>query len=163
MNQPITIHARCLEATLDLGRRIGGRIETGWVIGLVGELGAGKTHLVKGIGDGNREAGAPALEVTSPTFVLVNEYPGRVRLFHVDAYRLRAGAELEDLGIEEMIADGAVAVEWADRVSDAVPADRLTVAGRSVGETHRVWTLIASGPCSREWLRALVDTLPGDA
>ncbi|MFH0980240.1 MAG: tRNA (adenosine(37)-N6)-threonylcarbamoyltransferase complex ATPase subunit type 1 TsaE, partial [Planctomycetota bacterium] len=71
------------------------------------------------------------------------------------AYRLRSAREMDELGVEEMIADGAVVVEWADRVAEALPADRLTITGRSTGETIRVWTLSAAGPVSREWLRCV--------
>ena len=150
-----TIVAHGVEETLDLGRRIGVAVRPGWVIGLVGELGVGKTHLVKGIARGNQRAADAAAEVTSPTFVLVNEYAGRARLYHLDAYRLRCGAELDELGVDEMIDDGVVMIEWADRVAEALPADRLTIHGQSTGETERVWTIRASGPISREWLGAI--------
>jgi len=155
MRNAIVIQANGVEATLQLGRRIGAALQPGWVIGLVGELGVGKTHLVKGIAEGCRRPGQAAAEVTSPTFVLVNEYRGHTTLYHVDAFRLHGGDDLAELGIEEMIADGAVAVEWADRVADALPLDRLTVAGRATGETKRVWTLSATGPISRERLRQI--------
>ena len=152
MNDAIVIHANSVEATLQLGQRIGAALDCGWVIGLLGELAVGKTHLAKGIADGNRRPGDAPPEVTSPTFILVNEYPGRVTFYHVDGYRLYSAGEMDRLGIEEMIAEGAVVVEWADRVADGLPPDRLTVAGRSTGETSRVWTLSAAGPISQEWL-----------
>ena len=155
MSDGVVIQANSVQETLQLGRRIGAALCGGWVIGLIGDLGVGKTQLAKGIAGGNRAPGSLAPEVTSPTFVLVNEYPGRVTFYHVDAYRLRRGADLSDLGIEEMIATGAVAVEWADRVADALPPDRLTVTGRSTGETNRVWTLSYTGPISQEWLRRI--------
>jgi tRNA threonylcarbamoyladenosine biosynthesis protein TsaE len=150
MNAPIAISSESVDATLALGRRIGGALGRGWVIGLLGELGVGKTHLVKGIAAGNAENAA--VEVTSPTFVLINEYPGRVALYHIDAYRLRGAADLEELGLEEMVADGAVVIEWADRVADALPPDRLTIAGQATGPTQRQWTFSSSGAAAREWL-----------
>jgi tRNA threonylcarbamoyladenosine biosynthesis protein TsaE len=103
------------EETVSEGRRIGQALHGGEVIGLYGPLGAGKTHLVKGIADG---LGAGHEEtVNSPTFVLVNEYSGRLRLYHVDAYRLDSPADLERIGFEELPgADSVVVVEWADRV-----------------------------------------------
>ena len=155
MNDATVVHSNCVEDTLQLGRRIGAALRGGWVIGLVGDLGVGKTQLAKGIAEGNRTPGDRVPEVTSPTFVLVNEYAGRVTFYHVDAYRLRCGAELDDLGVEEMIAAGAVAIEWADRVAGALPPDHLTVTGRSTGETNRVWTLSHTGPTSRGWLRRI--------
>ena len=148
----VTVHATSVAETLQFGRRIGTVVQPGWVLGLVGELGTGKTHLVKGIAAGNWTGKGPLPEVTSPTFVLVNEYAGRVRLFHLDAYRLRLEKELDDLGVAEMMSQGAVVVEWADRVAGVLPADRLTLAGRSVGETEREWTLTAGGPRSQSWL-----------
>jgi tRNA threonylcarbamoyladenosine biosynthesis protein TsaE len=141
--------------TLAFGRRIGAALEVGWVIGLVGELGVGKTHLVKGIAAGNWTGQGPVPEVTSPTFVLVNEYAGRVPLFHLDAYRLRADQEMTDLGIDEMATQGAVIVEWADRVPAAMPPERITIAGRSTGETEREWEIGASGLRSIQWLGRL--------
>ncbi|NLT77283.1 MAG: tRNA (adenosine(37)-N6)-threonylcarbamoyltransferase complex ATPase subunit type 1 TsaE, partial [Planctomycetes bacterium] len=83
------------EQTMALGRTLGGRLRGGEVLAIVGPLGSGKTHLIKGIAEG---AGAPdAREVNSPTFVLVNEYAGRLDLYHIDAYRLDSVAEFEML------------------------------------------------------------------
>lgn len=151
-----TLSTSSVDGTLELGRRIGAIIQPGWILGLVGELGTGKTHLVKGIAAGNWNGEGPLPEVTSPTFVLVNEYVGRTTLFHLDAYRLRREQELDELGVAEMMLQGAVVVEWADRVGGALPTDRLTIAGRSVGETEREWTLIAGGPRSQGWLVEII-------
>ena len=96
-------------------------MRAGDVVALCGPLGSGKTQLVKGIAAGLEVPdGEP---VVSPTFVLVREYVGRLRLYHIDAYRLTSSSELASLGFEEMRADpqGAVAVEWADRVSESLP------------------------------------------
>lgn len=93
----------------------------GEVLALCGPLGAGKTHFVKGLAAG---LGVPPAEpVVSPTFVLVREYQGRLRLYHLDAYRLADAAELEALGFAELCADpaGVVVVEWADRVRLSMP------------------------------------------
>lgn len=145
---PLILRTASVEETLALGQRIGAALETGSFIGLVGELGAGKTHLVKGIAAGNWSGQGAPPEATSPTFVLVNEYGGRVKLFHLDAYRLRCEKDLDDLGIAEMSGQGAVIVEWADRAEGVLPLDRLTIAGITVGETEREWTLTAGGPRS---------------
>jgi tRNA threonylcarbamoyladenosine biosynthesis protein TsaE len=105
--------------TKAIAAALAGLLEPGDVVGLTGDLGAGKTRFVQGA--------AAALEVeepvVSPTFMLVRSYDGRVPVHHVDAYRLRGAAELEDLGLEEVLPADAVAfVEWADRVADALPS-----------------------------------------
>lgn len=94
------------------GERFGRELRQGDLLLLEGDLGAGKTTFVRGVARG---AGSPAL-VASPTFQLVRVYPGRVQLAHVDLYRLENEAELLDLGLEELLDQGAVVVEWGDRL-----------------------------------------------
>ncbi len=91
---------------------LGERLRRGDIVLLKGELGAGKTTFVRGVAQG---AGSTA-DVASPTFQLVRVYPGRVQLAHVDLYRVESGAELRDLGLDELADRGAVVVEWGDRV-----------------------------------------------
>jgi len=107
------------EQTIELGRRIGERLKGGEVICLVGPLGSGKTHLVKGIAAG---VGAEdAHRVSSPTFVIVNEYYGRLAVYHIDAYRLEKNSDFEMLGFDDFLYPGAVVViEWADKVRDVL-------------------------------------------
>lgn len=112
-------------ATVSLGRTLGRALRGGEVLGLIGELGAGKTALVKGIAEG---LNVPASAVTSPTFVLIHEYQGRMPLIHVDLYRLRSPAEAETLGLHEYFHWPAVTViEWADRFPALLPEDHLVV------------------------------------
>jgi tRNA threonylcarbamoyladenosine biosynthesis protein TsaE len=127
------------DETVALGRRIGGQLRGGEVIALIGPLGSGKTHLVKGIAAG-LDAGAASV-VTSPTFVLVNEYPGaRLEIYHVDAYRLESLRELQMLGFDDLCHPGSVVlVEWADKVEPAL---------RNI--QHIIVTLVHSGPASRK-------------
>jgi tRNA threonylcarbamoyladenosine biosynthesis protein TsaE len=149
------VHTNSVEETRRFGRLIGAALAGGELIALVGPLGAGKTQLVKGLAAGNGEPDAS--RVTSPTFVLVNEYPGRVCLHHLDAYRLSGGAEFAGLGFEEMISPSSSAVlEWADRVEEVLPADRLTVRFEVTGETSRRLTLDAGGPSSQRLLTAII-------
>jgi len=91
---------------------LGERLRVGDVVLLTGELGAGKTTFVRGVAQGTRSK-AP---VASPTFQLVRVYPGQVQLAHVDLYRIENSAELRDLGLEELAEQGAVVVEWGDRI-----------------------------------------------
>jgi len=100
-----------------LGERWGGEAEAGWVFGLVGDLGAGKTQLVKGLARG---LGIPA-RILSPTFALVHEYRGgRLPLFHLDLYRLESEAAIRSAGLEEYLRQetGITVVEWADRLPE---------------------------------------------
>jgi tRNA threonylcarbamoyladenosine biosynthesis protein TsaE len=94
------------------GMLLGERLKPGDIVLLTGELGAGKTTFVRGVAQG---AGSTA-DVASPTFQLVRVYPGRVQLAHVDLYRVESSAELRDLGLEELADQGAVVVEWGDRL-----------------------------------------------
>ncbi len=94
------------------GARLGRRLARGDLLLLVGELGAGKTTFVRGLARGMR-LGA---HVTSPTFQLVRVYPGATQLAHADLYRLRQAGELEDLGLEDLLDQGALVVEWGERL-----------------------------------------------
>ncbi len=108
------------EEMIELGSTIGRELGEGAVLGLVGDLGAGKTHFVKGLARGvDSEA-----SVTSPTFTLVHEYPdGRVPLFHFDFYRIDAEEELLEIGWDDYVEvrGGVVVVEWADKFPELMP------------------------------------------
>lgn len=107
------------DETLDLGRRIGRQLRGGEVFAIYGPLGSGKTRLIKGIATG---AGAEDLRnVTSPTFVLVNQYEGRFDIYHIDAYRLDSIAEFEMLGFDDFCyPQSVVLIEWADKIESAI-------------------------------------------
>ena len=139
--------------TIALGRRLGRRLDPGLCIAMTGTLGAGKTQLVKGLAAGAQVP--PNVTVNSPTFVIVNEYPGRVYLYHIDAYRLGGPDDLLALGFDEMITSGAaVLLEWADRVDAALPDDRLVVHLEHAGDTMRRITLTPIGQTARRLLDA---------
>ena len=109
-------------ATKAIGAAVAGLLEPGDVVGLAGDLGAGKTRLVQGAADALGTDGP----VLSPTFMLVREYDGDPPVHHVDAYRLSGPLELEDLGLEDVLStDAVVFVEWADRVLAALPESWL--------------------------------------
>lgn len=111
--------------TIEFGRKLGSQLKGGEVIALVGPLGSGKTHLIKGIVDGLGAEDA-ATEVTSPTFVLVNEYTGRLDVFHVDAYRLDSIAQFEQIGFDDYCYPGSVVlIEWADKIEQALKGVNL--------------------------------------
>ncbi len=113
-----------LNDTAQLGRSLSQQLFPGAVIALTGPLGAGKTHLVRFIAEGLEVTDPDA--VNSPTFVLVQEYEARLPIFHFDAYRLQNVGEFYDLGAYEYLdAGGVCLIEWADRVREALPPDRL--------------------------------------
>lgn len=135
--------SRNAEQTRRVGMRLGAMLETGDVIGLEGDLGAGKTTLVQGLAAGWGSLDA----VSSPTFVLVNVYR-RLQggsLFHLDAYRLSGSAEAIDLDLDALIDTGPLVVEWADRVQDVLPAERLWIRMRWVSDEQRDMIITASG------------------
>jgi tRNA threonylcarbamoyladenosine biosynthesis protein TsaE len=106
--------------TVKFGQKIGAQLRGGEVIALCGPLGSGKTHLIKGIVSGLGAEGT-ANEVTSPTFVLVNEYSGRLDVFHIDAYRLDSIAAFEQIGFDDYCYPGSVVlIEWADKIEKAL-------------------------------------------
>lgn len=120
------------------------------MVALTGELGAGKTTLVKGLAAGL--AVHPA-SVCSPTFVLVHRYSGRMPLIHADLYRLSSAAEAEAAGLHELADDQSVlAVEWADRIPNLLPADRLEIRLSHQSLVSRTAYLEATGPQSQTWL-----------
>jgi tRNA threonylcarbamoyladenosine biosynthesis protein TsaE len=118
------------EETEALGEELGRRMRKGDLVLLKGELGAGKTTFVRGVARG---CGSDAL-VASPTFQLVRVYPGRVQLAHVDLYRIESAPELGDLGLDELLDQGAVVVEWGDRIEDT---DAALVSIEHLGGNHR--------------------------
>jgi len=133
------------ESTRAFGRALGNAASPGTVLALSGELGAGKTQLAKGVASG---LGVESV-VNSPTFVLMNEHIGRLRLFHVDAYRLGDPEEAAAAGLlDDRAAGGVVVIEWADRLDGWLPEDRLDLRIDSVAgaPNSRVLTWSAHGP-----------------
>jgi tRNA threonylcarbamoyladenosine biosynthesis protein TsaE len=127
-----------------LGRALADALPGGTVVALIGTLGAGKTRLVQAFAAAH---GVPRDAATSPTFVLVNEYRGRLPIYHIDAYRLRDEDEFLELGPEEYFdSAGVTFIEWADRVADCLPAERMEIQCEATGENSRRFTLSATSP-----------------
>jgi len=120
----MTTHS--LEETQALGHKIGVNVDAGTVFALTGNLGSGKTAFVQGLARG---LDVPIdYYITSPTYTLINEYPGRFPLFHVDLYRLGNAIDFEDIGLYEiLLGKGVVAIEWADRLRQDILSDHLAV------------------------------------
>ena len=150
-----TVETKSPEETMALGRRLGRTARPGDVVALVGELGSGKTHLVKGVAEGI--GAASAREVTSPSFILCRRYlDGRLPFHHLDAYRLGGTRDLEGIGAEEMLwGEGLSVLEWADRAPRILPADHLEIRLEVTGEQKRRLTFQRHGPRSARLLRAV--------
>ena len=126
------------EETEDAGERLGRALGPGAVVALTGELGAGKTCFIQGLVRGLGVTG----RATSPTFVLINQYPGRVPVYHVDAYRTESLTELIDLGLLELLGGGGVTViEWADKLESLLPPEAIHVHIDGVGDQPRAITI----------------------
>lgn len=134
-----------LDATVAFGRRLGALLFPGAVVALVGQLGAGKTHLTRAVAEGLGVTNPAA--VNSPTFVLIQEYPARLPIYHFDAYRLSGAREFAELGADEYFrGDGVCLVEWADRVAPTLPPEHLRIEIGVVDENRRRFHLTATGP-----------------
>jgi tRNA threonylcarbamoyladenosine biosynthesis protein TsaE len=144
-----------LTATLSLGRRLGRHLEPGCVLALLGELGAGKTHLVRAIAEGLDVPDSRV--VNSPTFVLVQEYQARLPIYHFDAYRLRTPGEFAELGAHEYFEAGGVClIEWADRVAACLPAEHLRITLTVTGASSRRAAIEGLGSRYEVLLRQLI-------
>jgi len=129
-----TVISHSAEETRAAGERLGARLDAGAVVACIGELGAGKTCFLQGLARG---LGVES-PVTSPTFVLINEYRGRVPVHHLDAYRTESLSEVLDLGIEELMhGDGVTVIEWADKLIPMLPAHTITVTIDGLGDEPR--------------------------
>ena len=132
-------YSKSPQETEALGQALVQKLAPGAVVAFSGDLGAGKTAFVRGMAQGL----GITQRVTSPTFTIVNEYSGTVPLFHFDMYRLGSSDELFDIGWEDyLIRGGVCAVEWSERVTDALPEDTLWVdIARGSGENDRIITI----------------------
>lgn len=137
------VFSRSTEQTRRIGMRLGPLLIPGDVVCLAGDLGSGKTTFVQGLAAGWGSFDA----VSSPTFVLVNLYrrTGGECLYHFDAYRLSGPMDAEDLDIDDLLNRGALVVEWADRIKEALPFENLWVSLKWRQETHRDLFFTAHG------------------
>ena len=139
-------------STRSLARALASAAEPGDLISLIGDLGVGKTQFAKGFGAGLGITDT----IVSPSFVLMAEYRGRLPLFHIDLYRLADAAEAMAGGlIDERQAEGITLIEWAERLADAMPEDRLEVVIEGTGDEPRQIELRAEGSRYRRYLAAI--------
>lgn len=125
------------DQTRHIGCTLGKALKGGEVLAITGDLGSGKTQLVKGIAQG---LGIAPSDITSPTFTLIHEHEGHIPLFHVDLYRLEKPGEVEAIGLEEYFSrDGVVAIEWAERATTLLPANTVDITlAHQGGDKRRI-------------------------
>lgn len=151
--EQLTVSSDSEERSREFGRMLGERLEAGDVLALRGELGAGKTLLAGGVAAGLGIS--PEIPVTSPTFTFINEYDGRLHLYHLDLYRLGDPDELETLPWREALFGGGVAViEWPERMEPLLPEERWDISIAVTGDDSRSFTVRAVGERNRARLDA---------
>ncbi|MHB9098659.1 MAG: tRNA (adenosine(37)-N6)-threonylcarbamoyltransferase complex ATPase subunit type 1 TsaE [Syntrophales bacterium] len=136
-NATLVLVSHSPSETFRVGRILGENLRSGDCVALTGELGAGKTCLTQGVAKG---MGVPdCYAVTSPTFTLINEYPGRdAILYHVDVYRLTGSADLLEMGYEEyLLGSGVMVIEWAEKIPDYIPEEALCIGISYLTENAR--------------------------
>jgi len=158
--QPLKLTTESPEATMELGARFAALCRAGDVVGLQGTLGAGKTCFVKGMARGLGVGDERA--VTSPSFVLLHEYRGRLTLYHFDAYRLADASQMEEIGCQEVFDSGGVSVvEWADHVQGCLPPEHFMLTIRLLGPSRREFSLTAAGAGPTSRLAGMFGSLEG--
>ena len=157
MGYKTQIYTKSAGETISIGRSLGRLLSSGDVVCLTGELGAGKTCFVKGLAGG---LGIKGKGVTSPTFIIIREYKGRLPLYHIDLYRIGVVADLRDIGMEEVIyGRGVTAIEWAERISDRLPGERIEITLRYEDEKTRLIGMQAFGRHHTQVLKKTAEEL----
>src|SRR5437867_7235057 len=154
MSTDVTLSSSGPDETRAIGETLGAGLRPGDVLLLSGELGAGKTVFVQGIARGLGFDGS----VSSKSFVLLGEYPARVKLYHADLYRLNAPEQVAELALEEISADGVLVIEWRERAGGRVlPEEHLRVNFEVTGENSRTLRVSAEGQRAQEMVKAMSD------
>ena len=150
---PTSVTTESEDQTRSLGERCGRLLLRPTVVFLIGDLGSGKTMFVQGLARG---LDVPVeYYITSPSYTIVNEYPGRLRLFHIDLYRLKEGLDPNEIGLAEILnGDGVAVVEWADRLPAEAAPDRLEIRLEVVDTDRRVLQIFAYGQEASRLIRA---------
>lgn len=157
----IEFFSRSPEQTRRIGMRLGGELKTGDVICLQGNLGAGKTTFVQGLAQGWGSIDS----VSSPTFIIVNEYrrANGGQIFHLDAYRLDSVPEAEELDLDSMLAEGVLIIEWPEKLDGLIPGDRLWITLDHVQEEQRQMRFNARGKRYDDLLNGIRQSMFGGA
>ena len=154
VDKHILITTQSVTETQRLGQIFGAAIEQPIIMAMSGDLGSGKTAFVQGLAKGLDVS--EEYYVTSPTFTLINEYPGRYPLYHVDLYRIEYLIELDDIGLDEiLLTDAVIAVEWAEKLSNDALSNHLQLQFEILSESTRRIDLFACGHPAAKLLKAL--------
>jgi tRNA threonylcarbamoyladenosine biosynthesis protein TsaE len=154
VDKHIQITTHSVTETQKLGQTLGAEIRQAIIIALTGDLGSGKTAFVQGLAKGLDVSAK--YYITSPTFTLINEYPGRHPLYHVDLYRIEHAPELEEIGLHEILQKNAViAIEWAERLSEETLSSHLELRFKIISENTRRINVFAYGHQTGNLLKAL--------
>jgi tRNA threonylcarbamoyladenosine biosynthesis protein TsaE len=144
LRHKIVVQTRSASETVRIGKTIGNRLLLGDVVALVGELGAGKTQFIKGLAAGVG-MGNPTY-ISSPSFTLINEYPGEIPFYHIDLYRLEREKEAEELGLEDYFQGrGVTAIEWADKIPSLLPEEILFISIAYIDKNIRSLEITGKG------------------
>ena len=154
-NYKITTHS--VNETKKLGEKIGACVQVGIVLALLGDLGTGKTSFVQGLAKGLEVPNE--YYITSPSYTMINEYPGRQPLFHVDLYRLEDPVDFEDIGLYDILDDNyVVAIEWADKIRQERLPDHVTITFKISGDQSREIYMSAHGVNAVDLLNKIKST-----
>jgi tRNA threonylcarbamoyladenosine biosynthesis protein TsaE len=150
----MVIQTRSASETLRIGKNIGNRLLPGDIVALVGELGAGKTQFIKGLAAG---VGIGSLTyISSPSFTLIREHPGKIPFYHMDLFRLGGEKEAEELGLEDYFQGGGItAIEWADKIPSLLPKERLLIHIAYTGKNTRSIEIIGKGKRFEDMVKEL--------
>lgn len=149
----VVIISNSLAQTHEIGKKIGAKLEAGAVVRLIGDLGSGKTSIVQGIAQGLDVSSE--YYITSPTFTLINEYPGRHTFYHVDLYRLGNCIDFEDIGLLDILFDdGVVAIEWAEKLTEETK-NAITIQLSILDDHTRKIRIVSSEPKIIDFLKKL--------
>jgi len=154
----IQITSRSAEETRTLGEKLGLCLTSGMILALTGDLGSGKTAFIQGLAKGLEVS--ENYHITSPTYTLINEYPGRIPLYHVDLYRLEHSDDFENIGLYEIIDNNnIVAIECADRMTGEIFSEYLTLHLDIADDETRIISIKAYGPRADNLVNALKNRL----
>jgi tRNA threonylcarbamoyladenosine biosynthesis protein TsaE len=158
-SHPLEFFSHSPQETRKLGMQLGVALDAGDVICLQGDLGAGKTTFVQGLA----QSWGSIDSVSSPTFVIINQYrrADGAQLFHLDTYRIDSESEAEQLDLDTMLAEGALLIEWPERLGNLIPKENLWIQLQHVSEEERKIQLLASGARYNSMLDAIRQTVSG--